>query len=74
MNHIKIKLPVNKTIGNDPKPFTGMSEFTLNLEPNKGKVEVYFWRPTVSANGAHFLSLPKADVPRFKKARASTLK
>ena len=70
-NRIKIKLPVNRMIGKES--FAGMSEFTLNLVTTGKKVDVYFWRPSVNENGAHFLTVPKTDVARLKRACASTL-
>ena len=41
------------------------SPFTLNLEENGDKVDVYFWKPSKKENGKLFLRINKADKKKF---------
>ena len=51
-----------------PDEFRGVkceSAYTLNLVENGDKINVYFWRPSVKANGKHFLNIAKSDKKAF---------
>tara|TARA_R100000664_G_scaffold32825_1_gene48446 strand:+ start:131 stop:337 length:207 start_codon:yes stop_codon:yes gene_type:complete len=56
-----------------PSNFRGveiLSPYQLNLVKNGDLVDVYFWKPSIEANGKHFCRIAKKDVKSFKAACA----